>query len=90
MRLRLNLTIQDLAYRFDISKSTASKVFLKWIDIMYVGTNFLIRWPERDELVATMPLSFRQYFKTKVAVVIDCFEVFINKPSNLMARAVTW
>ena len=37
-----------------------------------------------------MPLPFRKYFGTKVAVIIDCFEVFINKPSNYMARACTW
>ena len=27
---------------------------------------------------------------SKVAVVIDCFEVFIEPPSNLKARASTW
>ena len=25
-----------------------------------------------------------------MAVIIDCFEVFINKPSTLQARAITW
>ena len=32
MILRLNLTIRDLAYRYNVSKSTSSKLFLKWID----------------------------------------------------------
>ena len=32
MILRLNLTIRDLAYRYNVSKSTSSKSFLKWID----------------------------------------------------------
>ena len=36
MRLRLNLTINDLSYRFNISRSTTSNVVLKWINIMFV------------------------------------------------------
>ena len=35
-------------------------------------------------------MCFRHNFSTKVAVIIDCFEVFINKPFNLQARAATW
>ena len=37
-----------------------------------------------------MPAVFKQHFGNKVAVVIDCFEVFINKPSYLIARSITW
>ena len=47
-------------------------------------------WPGREEIISTTPVSFRQYFKTNVAVIIDCFEIFINKPSNLKARSATW
>ena len=90
MRLKLNSTIQDLAYRFDVSKSTVSFTFLKWIDLMYCRMKFLIVWAEWEQLIATMPMSFRKYFKTKVAVIIDCFEVFVDKPSNIAARSATW
>ena len=31
-------------------------------------------------------MSFRKIFKTRVAIVIDCFEVFTEKPANLLAR----
>lgn len=34
MRLRLNLMLQDLACRFRISSSTASRIFLKWLDVL--------------------------------------------------------
>ena len=88
MRLRLNLTIVDLNYRFNISSSTTSAVFLKWNDILFVRLHDLIKWPEREILWKTTPMCFRTYFKTNV-VVIDCFEVFINKPENLVARALT-
>ncbi len=50
----------------------------------------LIVWPEREQLWKTMPECFRTSFGTKVAVIIDCFEVFIERQSNLSARASTW
>ena len=75
---------------FNVSKTTASTVFLKWLDIMFVRLKPLIKWPEREQLWETTPLCFRKHFKTKVAIIIDCFEVFINKPANLLARATTW
>ena len=89
MRLRLNLTINDLSYRFNISRSTTSSIVLKWIN-MFVRLRPLIMWPGREEIISTIPVSFRQYFKTKVAVIIDCFEIFINKPTNLKAGNATW
>ena len=90
MRLRLNLTINDLSYRFNISRSTTSSVVLKWINVMFVRLRPPIMWPGREEIISTTPVSFRQYFKTKVTVIIDCFEIFINKPTNLKARNATW
>ena len=37
-----------------------------------------------------MPECFRSSFGVKVAVIIDCFEIFLERPSNLRARASTW
>ena len=37
-----------------------------------------------------MPCCFEEAFQKKVSIIIDCFEIFIYRPSNLMARAQTW
>lgn len=37
-----------------------------------------------------MPDCFKESFGMKVAVILDCFEVFIEKASNLAAHASTW
>jgi len=37
-----------------------------------------------------MPQCFQFSFGNKVTVIIDCFEVFIDRPSNLYARAQTY
>lgn len=90
MRLRLNLTITDLAYRFNVSASTVSTDILKVINIMFTRLRILIKWPDRVQLWKTTPMCFRKHFSTKTVVIIDCFEVFINKPKNLTARAQTF
>lgn len=89
VKLRLNSGNQDLAYRFGVSQSTVSRCIKKIIDIMYVRLDPIINWPAREEMLQTMPMDFRKHF-SKCIVIIDCFEVFIERPTNLMARAQTW
>ena len=90
IRLKLNSPLQDLAYRFNLSVPTAHRIFDRWIHVMSVRLKFLIQWPEHEELQATMPVVFQRNFGKKVAVIIDCFEIFTERPSSLIARAMTW
>jgi len=91
VKLRLNAGLQDLAYRARISLATVSRIMRKWLPALDVRlTPACIVWPERETFRRTMPLCFRQSFGTKVAVIIDCFEVFVDRPTNLLARAETW
>ena len=90
MKLRLNVPKQDLAYRFDISLSTVSRIFSYWMMVLDARLSPLISWPEREELWRTMPMCFRYSFGTKTTIIIDCFEIFIERPSNLLARAQTF
>ena len=89
MKLRLNLFDEDLAFRFGIHQSSVSRNFHRLLDIMFTCTSNLIKWPDRETLRQTMPSSFRKFFK-KCAVIIDCSEVFIECPSDLLARAQVW
>ena len=45
MKLRLNLFDKDLAYRFGVSQSTVSRYFKKWIEIMFIHFQPLVKWP---------------------------------------------
>ena len=87
--LRLNLGDQDLAYRFGIHQSTVSRYFNKWLDVLYEKFALFVSWPKRDQLMKTMPAEFRNNFR-KCVIIIDCFEVFTERPTSLMARAQTW
>ena len=90
MKLRLNLGYQDLAYRLGVSVSTLSRRYQEMLDIMAIRLDFLIFWPDREELQKTMPLCFRPTYGLKVVAIIDCFEIKIEKSSNFVARAATW
>ena len=90
IRLKLNSPLQDSAYRFNISVPTPHRIFDRWIHVMSVRLNFLIQCPEHEELQATMPMVFQRNFGKKVAVIIECFEIFIERPSSLIATAMTW
>lgn len=90
MKLRLNVPLQDLAFRFCVSLSTVSRTFSAWMMVMDIRLSPLVRWPERDELWHTMPMCFQYAFGKRTTIIIDCFEVFIERPSNLLARSQTF
>ncbi|XP_075550809.1 uncharacterized protein LOC142584582 isoform X2 [Dermacentor variabilis] len=90
IRLRLNVPLQDLAYRFNVSQSTVCRVVNKWIDVAFVRLSRAVKWPEPEELQRTMPMVFRQCFGTRLAVILDCFELFIERPSSFLPRSHTW
>ena len=90
MKLCLNLDHRDLAYRFNINKSTVSRRFDDMLYKMYTRLKVLIFWPDQEELWKTMPLCHRPHYGLKVAAIIDCYKIKIVKPSNLLARAAPW
>lgn len=90
IRIRLNVPLQDLAYRFNVHQSTASRIVGTWLQVAYVRLKKCITSPAREQLICTMPMVFRRTLGTRVYVILDCFEIFIDRPSSLLARAQTW
>ena len=90
IKLRLNVPQQDIAYHFNVSRSVVSRVFSAWLIVMDIRLSPLISWPDREDLNMTMSQCFIDSFGFKTTVIIDCFEIFIDKPANLMARAQTY
>lgn len=62
IKLRLNLGDQDIAFRFNVSQSTVTRHIQKWIDILYIRLGPLVKWPDRGEMLRTMPMSFRKSY----------------------------
>lgn len=89
VRLRLALSFQDIARRFNVSHQLISKIFHSWINIMAKHLSDCVVWLPRDTIRRTLPESFKLSFP-KTTCIIDCSEVFIQRPFSLKARSLTW
>lgn len=89
MKLRLNLSDEFLGYFFGVDRSTVSRIFQSWINVMASRLHPLILWPERKELRGSLPVCFQTFFKKCISI-IDYFEVFIEPASDLKIRTQTW
>ena len=49
MKLRLNVPLEDLAYRFNLSKTAVSRVILDWLMVMDVRLKPLIQVVGQNE-----------------------------------------
>ncbi len=50
----------------------------------------LIKWPDRAMLWTSTPACYTASFGKKVVVILDFEILFIERPSNILARASTW
>ena len=64
--------------------------FLLVLDVLYVKSTPIAIWPERSEIIASMPMCFWAKFDTKITTIIDCFELYIERPTNLTGTSLTW
>ena len=88
MKLRHGYVNKDLALRFNTNVTNISNIFRTYLKALSdILKNFIV-WPEREALRRNLPLSFKN-FKNCVCI-IDCTEVFIERPFNLNARAQTF
>ena len=90
MRLHLNLTVQFLGYIFSVHSSTISRIFGNVVNILNdTLVPLCVKWPEREDVQISLPMCFRANF-SKCVCIIDCFEIFIEKPKDFKARAQTY
>ena len=82
MRLKVDLLVQDLAYRFEVSVGLVTSVFFTWVRLTSLEFKHLIKWVDREIVRRHHPDMFRKYYP-KCCVIIDCTEIFIGTPSSL-------
>ena len=90
IRLHLGLLNVDLADRFCISPAHCSNIFKTWIQLLSKTVGKSIAWLPKESVMETMPKIFKAVGHGKLRWVIDCSEVFIERPKKLDAQAATW
>ena len=81
-RLRQGFPEEHLAHLFDVSESTVSRIFITWINFMYLKLGQINIWPSRKAIYDTMPEDFKQKYSS-TRVIIDCTEVRCQMPNSL-------
>ena len=91
MRIRLSLLNEDLADRFGISPTICSNTFTTWIKLMgRILGGALVVWLPRESIRDNLPEIFVKTGHSKCRIIIDCAEVFIERPKSLLNQASTW
>ena len=86
IKLRLNLRVKDLAFRFGISTSSVSYYILCFL---YHYLKELDWSPSVAQVIGTLPHSFKTSYLDTYAI-IDGSEIFLETPSDLFMQSSTW
>ena len=88
IKLRLGLFNKDLSYRFGVKPFYISRIFRSWVKVLSKELVCFIVWPEKSSLRQNLPECFSKF--CNCVAIIDCTEIFIQRPLNLNTRAQTW
>ena len=89
VKLKLNLKLKDLAFRFGISPSVVSQYINTWICFLYHHLKEIDWTPSVNAVISTLPYSFKKLYPNTFAI-IDGGEIFLETPSDLCMQSSTW
>ncbi|XP_072043471.1 uncharacterized protein [Amphiura filiformis] len=89
LKLRTGLTFKFISIHTNVPKTSVISIFWKWLDVMYTNLSFLVCSPDPEAVRRTLPPLFKKYYP-RLTCIVDCFEIFIDMPKNLKARAQTY
>ena len=89
VRLRLGPLTNLLLDLFGISAASVSKTFRTWIGVLgKILKDMLLIWPSKQQISSNLPTSFEKF--PSVHIIIDCTEIYIEKPTTPSALRATW
>lgn len=88
VRTRKGFDVKFLADTFGISPGQVSRIYNTWITFLSQELSFLVPWPSRSEVKKSLPKRFKKF--ANVRIIIDCLELFIQKPTIPSSQKITW
>ena len=88
LRLKVGLFVHDLADRFGISTSLVSHICITGVNFLSMELPGLFPFPSQELVRKNMPQEFSEYPTSRI--ILDCSEVFIQRPSAMLAQSETW
>ena len=80
---------KDFADIFGAHSVSVSRLFKDVLYLLCECLKFLIIWLEREAIRKTLPVAFWEECPSCTCI-IDCFEIFIEKPSDHLACCQTY
>nr|XP_054597190.1 uncharacterized protein LOC129163465 [Nothobranchius furzeri] len=76
--------------RSPLCRTSTSAVFTITVNVLYAHLSPLVYWAPSQCIQASMPHQYVEMLGDCVRVIIDCYEVFIEKVQNVRAKAETY
>ena len=83
LKLRLDLPFTYLAYKYSVSTKTISNLFHTAVVCIHQRLQSFVFWPDQQALRENTPAAFKNLFGDKNIFIIDCFEVFSERPGKV-------
>lgn len=87
VKLRRNMINKELAFKFDISETLVSRIFITWINFLYCQFKELNIWVPLKTAKQNAKFKGRKCTST---VIIDCTEIKIDQPKNPVSQQLTY
>ena len=85
-RLKRGFSECHLGNLYGVSQSTISRIFVRWINFMYLKFGQICIWPSRQVVSSTMPEDFKEKYPS-TRVIIDCTQIQCEMPSSLVLNS---
>lgn len=89
VKLRLNLSVKYIAYRFGISTGLVSQYVTTWLCFIYRQLKEIDWMPSTEQVAATLPRAFEEKYPNTF-IIVDASEIFIETPSDLHMQSSSW
>jgi hypothetical protein len=88
-KVRRNFTFKTLSHMYGISESYASRLYSTFLPIISESMKDFVKLLPIESVKLHLPIAFWARFK-KVYIIIDTFEIEINKPQNAYDQSETY
>lgn len=62
------VTNENLGYRFNVDKTKVTKIFHRWIDVIFQNLKPLVCWSDKEMIVSNLPYKSHNTIKFLVTI----------------------
>lgn len=88
VRLRKGFDVHFLSDTFSVTAGHVSRIFNTWVIFLSEELSFLVPWPSMAQIQRNLPKRFKNFANARV--IIDCVELYLQKPKLPPSQKITW